>query len=309
MSGHYPGNSMIEYLLPAALVTVLVFASLPILGESFRQALVVPQGEGALQNKNLSMRTYGNVDPQTRFNFETEAGTSNTGSNARLESLKEDIETLGGNGTTNKLLAELEDSTRKLLAEGKITPEQANQLQILANKGHRLAELQKLIEQAADRAGDNIHVFDKSKVLFEGKAISMARATASLTYNNESTKTSETYELVRNLDPKLREQFGISTEYTSIGRPLMEFFQAFGKAQDAGALNNPEAQAIVTGLAKDIAGLTLNVANTSARIYLVKEFTPAEFRKQQASNLTHSDSAAICTTGGSEDNGRFCPKT
>lgn len=72
--------------------------------------------------------------------FSVPSGTAN---------IKEVLQTAGANGTTSLLLANIESAVPKLLADGKITPDQANQLSQLAKLGHQMAAIEKLLEDAA----------------------------------------------------------------------------------------------------------------------------------------------------------------
>ncbi len=156
------GQSLSEYLLLGGLITIVSIAALLMLAGDFSASL--PELLDRIFNgggNGLASSAMANASSKSSSSYlpsqyaETEGlgpvqFTLSNGSTITLEEYPRDIpsvvETAGGNGTTEILLANLEEIIRQLIEAEEITPEQANSLMDLSNAGHEVAFVQKEYE-------------------------------------------------------------------------------------------------------------------------------------------------------------------
>jgi hypothetical protein len=143
------GTSVQEYLLPSLLIGLVIITSVAslmgqgptVLNRSF-------QGSVDTQSGTMSLRVIGKHPALTQRTFDLGNGKIIT-----LTDFPSDmallVESDGGNGATEKILAAIQDLITQLEKEGVIDPNtEGVLLRELANKGTRLAANQKIIEDA-----------------------------------------------------------------------------------------------------------------------------------------------------------------
>jgi hypothetical protein len=304
----YAGTDLAEYALPLAMVGLLALGSAPMLMTGMRDHLVRSATvEGAVVetgDSRLMVRALGQLPPGTILPHEAWMGEMDPA--ILLQELRTSIETAGSNGTTRKLLAAFLASLQRLQEEKGLDPAVVDEIAELANRGHRLAELQRAIEEAAALAGGDMARYAAARVQFEGRQYNIVQATALTMHNGETNRATDLYEETRVLSPATRELFGIGPDSTVMGRPFLEFVQYYETLEQKGLLADPDIHRLVSGLAQDVKTLSQNLAGASASVYLTKETNPNEVKAFQAANLNHVHSVGICHTGGGQDSGQFC---
>ncbi len=205
----------------------------------------------------------------------------------------ESIETTGANGTTLSLYSSLMNIAQELESAGEVDATQANLLRDLANQGHRLAEIEGLIETAAQQASS---VFDYNSVdiPFDGQTYKTFELEALLGWSANGSATPE------NIASNSLNATGASPETAT-------FIALYESVLASGALDDPAVMDIVTGLSGEIAYLTELTEHASALVG--REEKPlSEFNSTMVSETTHYDSELICNEGdGAEDTGVSCP--
>lgn len=174
------GQSLSEYGMIFGLVVVVVIAAvvnlgsqnMAVLDESNRQ-LFEKQADGQSQMGHMEALL-------STQNTNYISLTLSDGSSIELQhypnNIPDSIQTASTDGTTTQLSLTIRDIGRSLLDQGKITQDEYNQFQGLANQGHRLARLEGLIEDAAKSVQTKAE-FNQLKLNFEGYVGSPAELT------------------------------------------------------------------------------------------------------------------------------------
>lgn len=308
------GHGATEYILPAALIGVVVFVSVlglqQVLPSYLRgtvgndAALAAQNGStGQTPNHSLSESAVG-VKPlgiYTRIHVKPE-------SQGYLAEYKKEIEAIGSDGVTEKLLAAMNRYIDELLALGDITEAQHFELQKLSNQGHHLARIQSAIEQLAKQSAASGKPLGAQKVEFDGKTIGIHTLTAMSVINNDETasrQVSAVYTPTNKISAEMKAAFGLDPNLQYIGTPVFEFIQQYEKALSIGEMSDPTTQATIRALARDIQQLSHNTGMAAADVYH-RGADPALFNKSIASKTSHSNAGEICTIGNHQDEGIFC---
>jgi hypothetical protein len=175
-----PGQNLSEYVLAISLVVVLSLGGLSVLAQSQKGFLnniynmlagggqavqapapVVPAPNKGNNNNGLLANTFNlpvKGSPQVQAAFEN---YKNTGS---MEAL---VETAGASGTTNVLLESLINAASLQLQGGKISQASYDQIINLSNKGHRLADVQGLVEKTFAQCNGDLTCYKTAYVEYE----------------------------------------------------------------------------------------------------------------------------------------------
>ena len=209
------------------------------------------------------------------------------------------VETVGANGTTDKLAFALEDLTRALAKSGKLNEEQANTLLELANQGHHMAAVQKYIETSVET----------------GITDELIPEDAALGSDYERSRTNEAA-----MGFLTRGNEDVSDEFSDPpGWELRKLQALYLTARENGALDEPAVKEIVTKMTSDIGGIAQSVftnfetlVNENTRA-LFEMRTPPKYTRAQFNamvgadeSVTNSKSATICTAGNGADSGVLC---
>ncbi|MBY0404109.1 MAG: hypothetical protein K2X66_09435 [Cyanobacteria bacterium] len=246
--------------------------------------------------------------------------TFRDGTSIQLEDYPSDvqklIETLGPNGATDTLADALRNLAKKLLAEGKITTMEANQLAQLANFGHVLAKNQRIREDFAKESGDDSQLFaDKIKAFQEQEVLNIKPVTqldpavAALFRMGASgpgvildEKGKVIYE--SNGDPKLDYS---KLEAVKIPKDHFDFIQEFGVVSHSRIFQEPVLKAVISALAVNISGIANDSGCFSNRAALSAFSVTPDQINQKISDSSHKYSVDICAAGGGADSGIQCP--
>ncbi len=150
---------MAEYLLPVGLIGLVTLASVSLfLNSDFKNngALSLFQSERLDQNiggqSALVQKSFGENPMLQTLRFRTSAGYW-----VELpdfpKSLPELVEVEGAHGATERYIALMNRLVDQLLEAGEISANEAALIRALANKGHQLAQSQKVIEKHATQCG------------------------------------------------------------------------------------------------------------------------------------------------------------
>lgn len=310
-------NALTEYILPVAIIGIVVIMAVTQLVPGL-SARVKSSNNGApltVGSNQMLVRSMGS-NPYTQSLQIQMADGSVLTLNEYPRDIQNLLETVGSNGTTDILAANLQSIAQQMLAQGKLSEEQYNQLIDLANQGHNLGIMEGLLEDAAIRSNGDKNAFKLMPMTYKGQQ----HTTASLhTTLSETIGNLENTISAQQIDPETKRIFGLYETVTGdnedkgkpifYGRDLYNFMNSYMSASRQGALNDPTVQKVVRDLAMQIK--TISVQTAAAAYYSFDESNTElrleDFSKNVASNVTHQNSAQICQNGnGTEENGIHC---
>jgi hypothetical protein len=297
------GQSLLQYILIGGIVLLGSLGGLVLLGntlhtslQGFQQSLKI----GALPNQAAQTeKALSNSAYYSEFTFRTRAGNT-----FQLQGYPQDmgeaIVTIGANGTTEIILANLDRLIRQLLQNGEINTEQADLLAALSNQGHEIAKIESLLE-AAQADSDSRNEFLNTVVIYNGQRYS---------------------------PPKLAEQIGVSYVGRDLksGTQIQRFHELKALAAAQGALDEPVVNQVISLMSEQIIAIANGVETGVSRINDYTNVTLAESKASDplviknmnletpvsgsledfASMVTHNRSAVICNTGRGRDSGADC---
>lgn len=293
------GNTLAEYGLSLGLILVALLSSGVLLGAPkdllafFAGTTNAMKNTSGLQVQSLGSLPAGTTVPGGSSTSAsptsgvpvsasgTSAGPNNINVTITLSSgqqvqltmpnnLGQPVETSGANGTTTLLLSALEQLAQDMQAAGAINAVQASSLKDLANQGHRIAEIERTIEDFAAGLGPGDQMGSAS-IMFEWMG-----------YNKDI----------------------LAREVSSGGSEMRHFKQLYQDAVDQGALNDPAAKAVVEQLVSYIELLGNAFYDATFWADNAKELN--ERTAGTVSQKTDLSSSSICATGGGTDSGIQC---
>lgn len=305
------GQSLAEYGIIIVMVAVAGIAGLMLIGQSIQGEMAAMlggqvNGSQAVNPSSASVSSPPGSTPAP--NTASSVGTPSPASNpvplsgattvtfqtadgktfslpGYPQDLSKSVLTAGANGTTSLLANQLQAIAKQLLDGGEIDQAQHTGLIGLANQGHRLAEILKLAESTATTASTNS--FHSSNVVFDGKTMNVNKLAALVGDQKWTHAPSLTQSSVNEDAPE-----------------LMTFINLYIAAENNGTLADPAVKTVVESLSSQI--VSINYAMWNGMGAIESGLPPAELTKNVASQLTHQNSAGICTTGNAQDSGIHC---
>jgi hypothetical protein len=317
-------GNMAEYLLPALLIGGVVLVGIA--------GLVMPTFEsnsGKLFQGTKQLASDGSPSIQTRtmgknpslqtLTFQLPDGTSITLDDfpASMSAL---IETEGVNGATEKYLNAIRELADKLLAEGKITEAEANQIKALSNLGFDMADTIAMAEQAGQACGTNRTCFSDELTKPEERSMWCSSAFGASTYCPASAiswTSAADKQLMAQLMPEVGAYYDSIGANWWLGKDTKAFLTQYRAASGQLALA-PEVKSILKYLSTGILRNTLYSNSSSTQIIQgLTPVTPQELYRQVdnrwggadeqlRSQLTASLSGEICHVGAGETQGNSC---
>jgi Flp pilus assembly pilin Flp len=291
------GNTLPEYALIGSLVIVGSVGGLILLGgnlqgefSSFGQSLKRIQPSQSASGFNLSQ-----IAAQTGLSPSGNSVmyTTRTGAVIALpdypQPISTTVNTIGANGTTALMANQILKIAQQLLDAGDISEEQYGTLVALANQGHYIAEVERILEAAAAQVTTS-EEYESTTVSFNGKEYTMNSLRMLIGFGTGS-----------NNPATIKNPLSDTRAY-----PEASKFQALYQAAiESGALSDPVSRQIVETLATEIVYLS-EVANCTSTEILQNSLTPDQMTQRLTSHMTHRDSSGICREGRSLDNGIQC---
>lgn len=210
--------------------------------------------------------------------------------------LRNRVLTLGANGTTEYLASQMKAAIQNYVAEGKLSPEQASLLLELSNRGHEMARIEALVEQAYQVANGDKETYKAAIIPYNGKNYSAGELIYMVALGGAYA----------NLPDPLNPPANVSQ-----GPAMKAFVSLYHQAEASGALNDPEVARAIQGFASQIARIG-EVADCT--FYFDDSWpSPDAFKEEpdavntvMASKITDVNSVGICTTSGNRDSGTQC---
>jgi hypothetical protein len=319
------GNSLAEYALPLGVVGVLIAVGLSGAGSWFQDFLqdsfngsisASGKSSGISQSKSLQLRPMG-ANPYTSSVYLTlQDGTRIEVPNYPTD-LNKLIETLGPNGATDTLAEALRNLAKALLAEGKITPAEANLLSNLSNRGHDLAKNQRILEDFAKASGSDFELYavkskdfrdkqnlgNQSVALLSADIRSFMGLGAQITNVVVNEKGKVVYEA--NGDPVL--DHSKLYDY-KIPKDQFDFLTDFGVVMQSKLFQEPVLKQAIGALTMNINQVSTLATSFSNRAADSSFSLSPALINQKISQYVERDSVALCSVGGGTDSGVQCPK-
>lgn len=327
---HPQGNTLVEYILPAGIVGLVLVTAATVLGPNIKTASShVVHGQSVKNQSIVTVTGLGNgISPAVAKTLEMGAQFKTIGMTLKLadgstvalpafpQDLKQSVESVGGNGTTQFLLANLDALREQLLQEGKLTPEQDNLLKALSSQGHYIAGAEAAMENPAKTTGSS-SAYGSSTIVYDGHGAEpiefSLRLMSGMGYYPDNNPNGTTYSSVTGISPQAAKDLHMEGAI-SMGNDTLKFAQIYSTALEQGAMDDPAVRSVIQTLTQnvlDIADQTGKAGDYTANEYFYEQpqfsnYTPGNFNQNVAAPLTHTNSAAICQTGGGQDSGIQC---
>jgi len=292
---YFAGNAVLEYILPAILITLGCISALSVLGVEICDQLNLLKSNMASMSSQAKQQEEFHQQIKMAFQASTMASRNaiglQSGNTSAIDlpglstGMAARVQTLGANGTTSLLAVQLQALAEKLLKDETITQDSANKILALANQGFRLAALERSIEDASQKANSN-QEFMNTSILFDGKNITMADAANLIGFTtptdcNQDIATNPAYMLnPANASPE-----------------TLSFINLYQAAlSDPSITNSAEAQGLISQLSSQISYLSDDVGNIIWSAQLTSQ-SLTTIHNNVISYASTYDSTAICYMG------------
>ncbi len=202
------------------------------------------------------------------------------------------VETTGTNGATLVLLAQLDTIIAELSKDPNASPQQLAYLQTLANQGHRIAQIEGLLENTMNSA-TSVNELRSTRINFDGTSYRVSDLSYLIGWHGGAGEQSYPTDVYNPLDA------------ANTGTELGAFINLYHQAAAAGVLNDPAINSVVTELSNEISYLT-EVVEYSVWSTINTTRDLEGFGALEVSSITNFDSSQICYSGGSSDTGTYC---
>jgi hypothetical protein len=325
------GNALAEYVLPTSLIALAMLPLLPPLVTNIGQMVQNTLLNSNIAGSALHVTPFSNTATNVSSTIISSEGASNPPittsevtsvtlddgstsiidtSNLSANNLAKLIETTGVNGMTTALSSYLEQLAQQLVNTGELTQGQANELIILAQRGHDIANAQAALETfIAQHPGSDFYT---APITYKGITYSSIDSFNWTHLNNAGTWQ----DLSQSLD------IGQSNN-GRMGKSIISFMSQFRTAANSSAMSNPAVFKLVNQLSANIVGAagSQHVAVTSlfltyhgsrdvskrAKVGADASFTsPSQINGLLSSLVTQTNSNGICSVGGGSSSNNSC---
>ncbi|MBY0404182.1 MAG: hypothetical protein K2X66_09805 [Cyanobacteria bacterium] len=329
----FRGNSLVEYGLPLSLVGILLIGACLTLNPSMKSFLQSSLSTQPLQNtgtastpvQTLAVQKLGTSPLTTEAIVTLSDGTQIRLSNFPKD-LKQSIESVGANGTTDLLANALAELAQRLRDAGKIDDRQFQSLIKLSQKGHEAARMQGLIDDALERSKRDGTPFGNQIIQYDGKSIPalyFARLLGSFVGDKNVKNNDPGAEYIQFLTPQdsnfLRENLNLQLKDNAMGLGLYDLVKSFQGTFTSGTMQEPVLKNLVSQLTSNIyamtqgtAGATNDYANNSIGKAIMAGDkainNPEAFKSKVQESIGNSQisSQHICIIGRGVDSGTQC---
>lgn len=303
-----PGNTMAEYALIGTLLAGVCIAALMQLGGNLNTNIDGFQS-------SLAYKPYGGTpvpggapapgsNPAGGPSSPTSGVPGNLGdllNKSTFQGVQEAIMVSGANGATDQLASTMKAYVEQLLAEGKLTDDQASILTRLANEGHALAGAEKLLEDATLNGSSTVN------------------------YNGQTYSVTDFTEMF-GVDPGKGIAATAKNMSAADAKALSApFVDLYTQAKASGALSDPAVASVIDSLSGQIYVMSdqakwnaKGVANGSipkenyfqdmsyGYVTAMEQTGVSNLPPGAISSATHGNSSQICSTGAGSDSGTNC---
>lgn len=302
------GNGLVEYALPLGATLLIAITGITVLQETFRNHMVQShQDAGTVtQGGQLNLQRMGQHPNLQRIGIALPDGTM-LYVDGVPKSLAQGVETLGTNGTTESLAQALRSLAEQLAEAGEISSADAALVAKLANHGHQIAELERLVEQAIQSSGGNPQILSAMKFPFDGRQIHIGQAAMLLgeaEANNPHVPPLLQLGFLETVtDPQL---LAINGNNSYMGATRHEFLETFRQVQQSPDLQNEGVQSLISQLTLSIDRLSRDFASYTYDV-TKGDLAPDQFQEMLISSLSDAKAIGICHSSGQHsDTGQQC---
>jgi len=293
----HDGNTLTEYTIIAVLVFIATAATwtqiangftnkMTTTDSDFKSRISAAQKQAAVDAAAAAAAAAAASVPVIPKTPGAAAGSSATVGPVSIAGISNIIQTAGANGATDSLASTMEAIAAKLLAEGKITQDQANLIQQLAQAGHDMADAEAALKSAVDSGA--------STVTYGGKTMSVTEFKEQFGFDNS-----------------LGNVAGSSNMATaSAMAQLQPFMNLYDQVAASGALNDPAIASVITSVSQQIASLSdlakWNTEKTDLELSYAYVTQMGDIGVTDIAGATDAGSTVICGAGGGSDSGQSC---
>lgn len=326
------GQGAAEYVLIGSLIAVVAVVSLALLGGNINQLFSglffksspVVSSQAASSPSGSAGAAIVSSGSKAVPGMAKVSLTLSNGKRITLDNYPADLEkailTAGTNGTTRLMADNMRALAKQLLAAGEITPLESQKLLDLANKGHALAEAERLVEEGFKAAGWKETMALAAPVQINGKSYTLEQAADELyVFYSNDPGGNEVWMAADDGDYSLAME-RVANGYkgwSGTGTIMGPFVEGYEDALKSGALTNPAVKSVVDELTLKIIHLGHAMGWAQPEMVRSGEVAPSEallldYMKRDipvslfATEATHTHSAGICGTGHGQDTGIQC---
>ncbi|MBY0404823.1 MAG: hypothetical protein K2X66_13060 [Cyanobacteria bacterium] len=316
------GNNLVEYILPAALVGLVILGTVVGITNGIQSQLAKEYGISdnlsATNQKTIKLRPMGTNPYLQTVQLDLGDGKSITLSNFPVNPVNV-IETDGVSGNTFLISKSLKELANKLKAVGEINNTQFQSLIDLANQGFQQAGFQKFVEDALAKSNGDVSVLKQETIQLNGKTVNLQNLVYSLGFLSKDTVSdSSLYKTLTAQDVQYLYRGSVpfdpgnKLEGGQLGVNQIEFLTQYQKARDSGALSHPVVEKLIGELSFQIYQsnqIIASSANTTASSGKDNTFFKDAVKRDSTlffSNLSTQNSKDICIVGGGKDLGKSC---
>jgi hypothetical protein len=293
------GNSIPEYAVIALFLIFISLAGIQLLSANLNTAMAkVRDDMKTHQQAAQSVLAADQAAAAAAASGSSGMGAGLTAAQLALlqQSLADKVQTTGANGATELLAQQLASAAALLLAEGKISTTQYDILMQLSNQGHKMAEIESLIQNAITSTNGNKDLYNNLTIYYNGQSYTPDQLAAMLGLNGPHPEDFATTNILN-----------VSATDPTAEAEMSNFLSLYQQALSSGALSDPAVASTVNSAATQIASLGEVVENSSHFLTTgemsIDAATVNVVIAQQASSM---DSSTICTVGSFQDNGLLC---
>ncbi len=277
-----PKGNLAEYMLPALMIGGLVVVSVTSLLQS--NLFQNTQTQGILQANSISkdaqgkallnIKTMGQNPFYQPYQYKTADGKTITIPNFPTD-LAAAVEVDGGHGTTEKLLASMEDWIQAMVDAGEIDQTQANALKALANQGHSIGNNIKFYENVALQCGASkecvqtkLYGSREPEPPVLNLVITTPEKALEFPGANISKPTAQEIETLFQLSPLQKKLLHSLDEYKNnpnnilIGKHALDFVQKYEVARNQLTASSPQSLGLLNYFSSNVLNLGFNSAST-----------------------------------------------
>lgn len=280
------GNTVVEYALIGVSLLALSFAGLNLMGGNLNSLFLLMNTDMNQHMQNAS--TVNAQHASAKLGFQA-AASSQTKTVPAANPITPTIpappftgngagpvtQTVGANGTTETYAQNITDQAAQSLANGEISEADYNLVVKLANKGHEIAQIQGMLEQAMTASNGNTSTYAAMTFPFQGQNYTAAQLATLVTTSNADFQA---------IQLAAEQKVGI------VGSPAL-----LGIIQVSGG------QILMNGA--NIANMTQSVDKA---VYTSQQLDNSGQSVSSTSVGTHAESGTICNGGQATDSGTNC---
>jgi hypothetical protein len=296
------GNTLLEYSLIGSLIALGCVAGLLGAGKNFA-AIISDLKADMANHKQVALVANSNAKLMTSMSSSSSSPGGLTTTLSQQEQmlleqpLADKLQTTGANGTTELLAKQLELLATQLLAEGKITDAQSDIILRLSNQGHRMAQMEQLIEQGIQASNSDTSQLKNMTVTLDGQSYLISDLPGQIGIDQYR--------------PMDFANGDILSDYASYRSPEMEkFITLYQQVVASGAASDPLVASTIRSSVTQIASVAETVEDNMW--YAINETDQyglsgvSDLNSRLASEITQINSSYICKAGHFSDSGLLC---